>query len=132
MTGATAATESPREQIIHAAADSLLENGYSGTSVRAIASRAGVAIGNLHYWFPTKSELLVEAGRHLTGRTVGELRRALNQVTDALEVLELGVESVWDSLPRLGDIQLAAFDLLVQAPRTERLRAYLRSEERRV
>jgi hypothetical protein len=42
-----------------------------------------------------------------------------------LEVLEIGVESLWDSLRRLGDIQLAAFDLLVQAPRTERLRAYL-------
>ena len=38
-----------REQIIQAAAESLLENGYSGTSVRAIASRAGVAIGNLQY-----------------------------------------------------------------------------------
>ncbi len=90
MTGATA-TESTRDQIIHAAADSLLENGYSGTSVRSIASRAGVAIGNLQYWFP----------------------------------IEIGVESMWDSLRRLGDIQLAAFDLLVQAPRTERLRAYL-------
>ena len=41
MTGATA-TESTRDQIIHAAADSLLENGYSGTSVRSIASKAGV------------------------------------------------------------------------------------------
>ncbi len=40
-------------------------------------------------------------------------------------MLEVGVESIWDSLRRLGDIQLAAFDLLVQAPRTERLRAYL-------
>jgi hypothetical protein len=40
-------------------------------------------------------------------------------------VLEIGVEALWDSLRRLGDIQLAAFDLLVQAPRTERLRAYL-------
>src|SRR5260370_7783280 len=67
MTGATA-TESTRDQINHAAADSLLENGYSGTSVRAIASKAGVAIGNLQYWFPTKSALLVEAWRDLTGR----------------------------------------------------------------
>src|SRR5256886_15873228 len=50
---------------------------------------------------------------------------ALNQLTDPLEVLEVGVESMWDSLRRLGDVQLAAFDLLVQAPRTERLRAYL-------
>src|SRR5256885_14045416 len=124
MTGATA-TESSRDQIIRAAAESLLESGYSGTSVRSIASKAGVAIGNLQYWFPTKSELLVEAWRYLTARSVEELREALNQLTDPLEVLEVGVESIWDSLRRLGDIQLAAFDLLVQAPRTERLRAYL-------
>src|ERR1700756_1925710 len=124
MTGATA-TESPRRQIIHAAANPLLENGYSGTSVRSIASKAGVAIGNLQYWFPTKSELLVEAWRYLTAKSVEELRRTLNQLTDPLGVLEIGVESLWDSLRRLGDVQLAAFGLLVQAPRAERLRAYL-------
>src|SRR5690242_15132964 len=91
MTGATA-TESARDQIIHAAADSLLENGYSGTSVRAIAAKAGVAIGNLQYWFPTKSELLVEAWRYLTATSVEELRLTLNQLTDPLVVLEIGVE----------------------------------------
>jgi AcrR family transcriptional regulator len=114
-----------REQIVRAAAESLLENGYAGTSVRAIASRAGVAIGNLQYYFPTKSELLVEAWRYLTARSVEELRTACNQLTDPLEALELGVESIWATLRQLGDMQLAAFDLLVQAPRTERLRAYL-------
>src|SRR5438034_2858690 len=108
MTGATA-TESTRDQIIHAAADSLLENGYSGTSVRSIASKAGVAIGNLQYWFPTKSELLVAAWRYLTARSVAELRTALNQLTDPLEVLELGAESIWASVRQLGDIQVAAF-----------------------
>ncbi|TMF88431.1 MAG: TetR/AcrR family transcriptional regulator, partial [Chloroflexi bacterium] len=116
---------SARELIVRAAAESLLENGYAGTSVRAIASRANVAIGNLQYYFPTKSELLVEAWRYLTARSVEELREALNQLTDPLEVLEVGVESIWNSLRQLGDIQLAAFDLLVQAPRTERLQAYL-------
>jgi AcrR family transcriptional regulator len=116
---------SAREQIVRAAADSLLENGYAGTSVRSIASRAGVAIGNLQYYFPSKSELLVEAWRYLTARSVEELRTSLNQLTDPLVVLELGVESIWATLRRLGDMQLAAFDLLVQAPRTERLQAYL-------
>jgi AcrR family transcriptional regulator len=116
---------SAREQIVRAAAESLLEKGYAGTSVRAIASRAGVAIGNLQYYFPTKSELLVEAWRYLTDRAVEELKLALNQLTDPLEMLEMGVESIWDSLRQLGDIQLAAFDLLVQAPRRERLQAYL-------
>src|SRR2546429_8559963 len=121
MTGATAATESTRDVIIHAAAGSLLENGYSGTSVRSIASKAGVAIGNLQYWFPTKSELLVEAWRDLTPKSVEGLRRALNQLTDPLEGLEGGVESLWGSLRRPGGGQLAAVDPLVPAPRTPRL-----------
>jgi hypothetical protein len=67
----------------------------------------------------------VEAWRYLTDRAVEELKLALNQLTDPLEMLEMGVESIWDSLRQLGDIQLAAFDLLVQAPRRERLQAYL-------
>ncbi len=128
MTGAgpgAATHASPRDQIVRAAAESLLDEGYAGTSVRSIASRAGVALGNLQYYFPTKSELLVEAWRYLTARSVDELRQVLNQLTDPLEVLEVGVESIWGSLRKLGDIQLAAFDLLVQAPRAERLQAYL-------
>jgi len=129
MTGGTGTTAEAllgaREQIVRAAAESLLENGYAGTSVRSIASRAGVAIGNLQYYFPTKSELLVEAWRHLTARSVEELRTALNRLTDPIQVLEIGVESIWATLRKLGDMQLAAFDLLVQAPRAERLQAYL-------
>src|SRR5919204_5038562 len=117
--------EGARGRIVRAAAEALLDNGYAGTSVRAIASRAGVAIGNLQYYFPTKSELLVEAWRYLTARSVEELRSALNRLTDPVQVLEVGVESIWATLRKLGDMQLAAFDLLVQAPRTERLQAYL-------
>jgi len=116
---------SAKEQIIRAAAESLLENGYAGTSVRSIASRAGVAIGNLQYYFPTKSELLIEAWRHLTERSVEELRTSLNQMTDPIWLIESGIVSIWESLRRLGDIQLAAFDLLVQAPKQESLQAFL-------
>src|SRR5437763_3347430 len=116
---------SAREQIVRAAAESLLESGYAGTSVRSIASRAGVAIGNLQYYFPTKSELLIEAWRHLTERAVEELRAGLNQMTDPIWLIESGIVSIWESLRRLGDIQLAAFDLLVQAPKQESLQAFL-------
>jgi AcrR family transcriptional regulator len=116
---------SARETIVRAAAESLLENGYAGTSVRSIASRAGVAIGNLQYYFPTKSELLIEAWRHLTDRSVAELRASLNNMTDPIWLIESGIASIWESLRRLGDIQLAAFDLLVQAPKQESLQAFL-------
>ena len=116
---------SAKELIVRAAAESLLENGYAGTSVRSIATRAGVAIGNLQYYFPTKSELLIEAWRHLTERSVEELRTSLNQMTDPIWLIESGIVSIWESLRRLGDIQLAAFDLLVQAPKQESLQAFL-------
>jgi len=116
---------SARENIVRAAAESLLENGYAGTSVRSIASRAGVAIGNLQYYFPTKSELLIEAWRNLTERSVQELRTSLNNMTDPIWLIESGIASIWESLRRLGDIQLAAFDLLVQAPKQESLQAFL-------
>jgi AcrR family transcriptional regulator len=116
---------SAKEQIIRAAAESLLEGGYAGTSVRSIAAKAGVAIGNLQYYFPTKSELLIEAWRHLTERSVEELRTSLNQMTDPIWLIESGIVSIWESLRRLGDIQLAAFDLLVQAPKQESLQAFL-------
>jgi AcrR family transcriptional regulator len=116
---------SAKDLIVRAAADSLLENGYAGTSVRSIASRAGVAIGNLQYYFPTKSELLIEAWRYLTERSVVELRTSLNQMTDPIWLIESGIVSIWESLRRLGDIQLAAFDLLVQAPKQESLQAFL-------
>lgn len=123
--GADVGHRSAREQIVRAAAESLLENGYASTSVRSIAARAGVAIGNLQHYFPTKSLLLVEAWRYLTARSTEELRTALNQLTDPLWVLEVGVASIWDSLRRLGDIQLAAFDLMLQAPRRQGLREYV-------
>ncbi|HVB77104.1 MAG TPA: TetR/AcrR family transcriptional regulator [Candidatus Nitrosotalea sp.] len=116
---------SARQQIVLAAAEALLEKGYAGTTVRSIAAHAGVAVGNLQYYFPTKAELLVEAWRHLTQESVDQLRAALNQLDDPLEVLEAGLVSIWGALRQLGDVQLAAFDLLVQAPRGERLQAYL-------
>jgi AcrR family transcriptional regulator len=114
-----------REQIVEAAAESLLEAGYEGTTMRAVAARAGIALGNVQYYFPTKSELLVEAWRHLTQRSVTEFRAGLDQLTDPVAVLAGGVEPLWESLRSVGDMQLAAFDLMVQAPRMEPLRVYL-------
>ncbi len=130
MTEAHAATpqeahKTARAQIVRAAAEALLEDGYADTSVRSIATRAGVAIGNIQYYFPTKVELLVEAWRDLTSRSLEELEATLNGLADPLEVLEVGVASIWDSLRRLGAVQMATFDLMLQAPRRKDLQEYV-------
>jgi AcrR family transcriptional regulator len=48
------------EQIIQAAVTVLVTEGYAGLTLRKIAERCNMKVGNLTYYFPTK-QLLVEA-----------------------------------------------------------------------
>ena len=41
-----------REQILAAATDVLLEEGYAGFSMRGVAARAGVGLSHVQYYFP--------------------------------------------------------------------------------
>lgn len=41
--------------------DVIADDGMAGLSVRAVASRAGVAIGTVQHWFPTKKTMLLAA-----------------------------------------------------------------------
>ena len=51
---------STRADILRSARELFMEKGYNGVSMRDIAERAGIRVGNLTYYFPRK-ELLVEA-----------------------------------------------------------------------
>lgn len=44
---------------LQAALDSFVEHGYHGTSVREIASRAGLSVPGLYHHYPSKQALLV-------------------------------------------------------------------------
>lgn len=50
-----------RERIIGAAVDEFGEQGYDGSTVRSIASRAGVDSALVHHYFGTKADLFAEA-----------------------------------------------------------------------
>ena len=50
--------EARREAIEAEARRMLLDEGYAGVSLRAIASRLGISVGNLQYYFPTKDDLV--------------------------------------------------------------------------
>ena len=45
------------EEILETAARILVEEGYAEMSMRRIARKSGITIGNLQYYFPTKDEL---------------------------------------------------------------------------
>lgn len=53
------------ELILSAAAEEFARHGYKGTSMNAIALRAGLPKANLHYYFNNKLGLYVEVMRHI-------------------------------------------------------------------
>jgi AcrR family transcriptional regulator len=53
-----ARTGRTRDAIVDAALELFRENGFDGTTMRAIAERAGVSVGNAYYYFSSKDELV--------------------------------------------------------------------------
>jgi AcrR family transcriptional regulator len=56
--------DATKELILEAARESLREQGYSGTSIRAVAERAGVQLSLVHYHFGSKQAMLVAVLEH--------------------------------------------------------------------
>lgn len=54
----TPKSERTREQIVAAALRLFREQGYQGTTMRAVAAAAGVSVGNAYYYFSSKEELV--------------------------------------------------------------------------
>jgi TetR/AcrR family transcriptional repressor of bet genes len=59
-------TQERRQQIVDALLPVMAERGYEGASIQAIARRAGLAPGLIHYHFESKQQILLEAVRQLT------------------------------------------------------------------
>jgi AcrR family transcriptional regulator len=54
----TTARGRTREAIVDAALELFREHGFEGTTMRAVAERAGVSVGNAYYYFSSKEELV--------------------------------------------------------------------------
>jgi AcrR family transcriptional regulator len=54
----TAARGRTRDAIVTAALELFRENGFERTTMRAVADRAGVSVGNAYYYFSSKDQLV--------------------------------------------------------------------------
>jgi AcrR family transcriptional regulator len=54
-------SEEARRAILEAADDLLVEKGFAGVTVEGIAARAGVAKQTVYRWWPTKTDVLLDA-----------------------------------------------------------------------
>lgn len=54
-------SEAARRAVLEAADDLLVERGFAGVTMEAIATRAGVAKQTVYRWWPTKTDVLMDA-----------------------------------------------------------------------
>ncbi|WP_167193605.1 TetR/AcrR family transcriptional regulator [Brevibacterium pigmentatum] len=54
-----------RTEIVHALWQVIYLNGIDGVSFRSVAEAAGISIGRVQHYFPSRSELILEGCRHL-------------------------------------------------------------------
>jgi AcrR family transcriptional regulator len=83
-----------RSAVLGAAADLIGELGWGRVSTRAVAERAGVRPGLVHYHFASQQELLAEAATGRIAVSAGEGLAALAATTDLRAGLTLLLESV--------------------------------------
>ena len=63
--------------ILDAAKNVLVEEGFAALSLREVAKRADMAVGNVGYYFPTKDSLLVALAEYIFDRWDARFRRHL-------------------------------------------------------
>lgn len=80
------------EDIIQAAVDVFLEDGYDGASMEAIAARAGLSKGGLYHHFSSKDEILLLANQKLN-EPVYELMVEAGRKSSASEGLSWYIEN---------------------------------------
>ena len=90
--------ELTRELILKSALDLLGEHGYEKTTMRAIAKRAGVSLGNAYHYFGSK-EHLIQAFYHQTHEEhLAAVRPALEKETSfrarLLTVMKLKISTI--------------------------------------
>ncbi len=119
-----------RQRLLGATIDCLAEQGWTGTSLAVVATRAGVSRGAAQHHFPTREALFTAAVDHVT-----ELRLA--EVREQAATLPSGgsrTEAVVDMLVRLytGPPFVAALQVWVAASADPALRDQVLPLEARV
>ena len=91
-------SEDTRRKISDIALASFQERGYEQTTLRLIASEAGISVGNAYYYFPTKNHLVQELYMSVQERHLEVVRPQLEGVTDLAARLEIALLTGLDGL----------------------------------
>ena len=74
--------EATRARIVAETRRVLVEDGYDALSLRGVATRLGIRVGNLQYYFASRDALLLEVARQEARADVEVLRSARERAED--------------------------------------------------
>jgi AcrR family transcriptional regulator len=87
-TGESAGDRDSRQDLLDAAAELFIDQGYAATSTRAIADRAGLRQASLYHYFGGKEDMLVEL-------LAGTVRPSLRAARTLLELDASPLAKLW-------------------------------------
>src|SRR4051795_8497088 len=109
--------QATQNALLEATIQCLVEQGYAGTTTRAVSARAGVSPGALQHHFTSKEELVAEAIGDLAGKLTAQLvEEGVPSAASRRQVTEQLVDYLWQTLN--GPLIAAVTDLAV-AGRTD-------------
>lgn len=91
-------SEDTRRKISEIALASFRERGYEQTTLRLIATEAGISVGNAYYYFPTKNHLVQELYLRVQTAHLAAAEARLATVTDAAGRLEVALLTGLDAI----------------------------------
>jgi AcrR family transcriptional regulator len=81
--------------ILDAARDIFTEQGYSNLTMRKVATKAGISIGNLNYYYRTKEDLLRDLLEYVINPYLEEFERAKDEAGESPEKQLRAVLTFW-------------------------------------
>ena len=117
--------EAMREQILEGGRRAFIAGGFRGTSVPSIAAEAGVSVGLIYRYFPSKEELFLELCISGTPGELADLAERVAPIEDPVERVRASINSYFDALLHAIGAPLV-LQALSAAPADERIRQALR------
>jgi AcrR family transcriptional regulator len=117
-----------RAALLDATLESLVEDGYAGTTTARVSERAGLSRGAHLHHFQTRDALLAAAAQHLTRRRGQELLAAAATLPAGGDRIAQGLDLLWESYA--DPLYQAALELWTHARTDAALRECLLPVER--
>ncbi len=114
-----------RERILEGGRRAFIAGGFRGTSVPSIAAEAGVSVGLIYRYFPSKEELFLELCLSGTPEELAHLAEGIAPIEDPVERLTVAIDSYFDALFDAIGAPLV-LQALAAAPADDRIREALR------